>query len=67
MNESLEASFRFSQDEGKWREGRGFSGSSIVKNPPASAGHMGSIPDSRRSHMTSEQLRPCAAVTEPVL
>ena len=67
MNESLGASVRFSQDDGKWREGGGFPGSSVVKKPPASAGDTGSIPDMRRSHMTSEQLRPCATVTEPVL
>ena len=29
----------------------GFSGGSVVKNPPANAENMGSIPDPRRSHM----------------
>ena len=29
----------------------GFPGGSVVKNPPANAGDMGSIPDPRRSHM----------------
>lgn len=29
----------------------GFLGSSVVKNPPAKPGDMGSIPDLRRSHM----------------
>ena len=30
---------------------QGFAGGSVVKNLPASAGDMGSIPDLRRSHM----------------
>ena len=30
---------------------QGFPGGSVVKNLPASAGDMGSIPDLRRSHM----------------
>ena len=29
----------------------GFSGGSVVKNPPANAGDTGSIPDLGRSHM----------------
>jgi len=29
----------------------GFSGGSVVKNPPANAGDMGFIPDPGRSHM----------------
>ena len=29
-----------------------FPGGSVVKNPPANAGVMGSIPDPRRSHMS---------------
>ena len=29
----------------------GFPGDSVVKNPPASAGDMGSIPDLGQSHM----------------
>ena len=29
----------------------GFPGGSVVKNPPANAGDMGSIPDLGRSHM----------------
>ena len=28
----------------------GFPGGSVLKNPPADAGHMGSIPDPGRSH-----------------
>ena len=31
--------------------GGGFPGSSVVKNPPASAGDTGSVPDLGRSHM----------------
>ena len=34
------------------RQCEGFPGGSVVKNPPASAGDMGSIPDSGRSHMS---------------
>ena len=30
---------------------RGFTAGSVVKNPPASAGDMGSIPDLGRSHV----------------
>ena len=30
---------------------RGFPGGSVVKNPPANAGDMGSVPNSGRSHM----------------
>ena len=30
---------------------RDFPGGEVVKNPPANAGHMGSIPDLGRSHM----------------
>ena len=30
----------------------GFPGGSVVKNPPANAGDMGSIPDPGRSHMS---------------
>ena len=30
---------------------RDFSGGAVVKNPPASAGDMGSIPGMERSHM----------------
>ena len=30
---------------------RGFLGGSVVKNPPANTGDMGSIPDPGRSHM----------------
>ena len=32
-------------------KGKGFPGGSVVKNPPASAGDMGSILDPGRSHM----------------
>ena len=41
---------------------------SVVKNPSADAGDTGWIPDPGRSHPhASEQLRPRATTTEPVL
>ena len=40
-----------------------FSGGSVVKNPPAKTGDMGSIPGPGGSHM---QLSPCTAVVEPL-
>ena len=45
----------------------GFPGGSMVKNPPANAGDLGSIPDPGRSHIHSGQLSSCATTTEPVL
>ena len=42
-----------------------FPGGTVVKNPPANSGDMGSSPGPGRSHMP--QLSPCAATTEPVL
>ena len=33
------------------RDTWGFPGGAVVKNPPANAGHMGSIPGPGRSHM----------------
>lgn len=39
----------------------GFPGDSLVKNPPADEGDMGSTPDPIRSHMS------CATILEPVL
>ena len=33
------------------KEERGFSGGSVVRNPPANAGDVGVIPDPGRSHM----------------
>ena len=36
----------------------------MVKNPPANAGDMGSIPGPGRSHM---KLSPCTTTTEPAL
>ena len=45
---------------------RGFPGSAVVENPPASAGDTGSIPGPGRSHMP-EQLSLCATTTEPVI
>ena len=44
----------------------GFPGGSVVKNPPANAGDMGSIPGPRRSHMLWSKLSLCATTTEPV-
>ena len=43
-----------------------FPGGPVVKNPPANAGDMGSIPSSGRFHMPWGNLSPCAATTEPV-
>ena len=39
---------------------------SVVKNLPANAGDMGSIPDWGRSHMPQEQLSLWVATIEPV-
>ena len=44
----------------------GFLAGSMVKNPPASAEDMGSIPDLGGFPLASEQLSPCATI-EPVL
>ena len=44
----------------------GFPGGSMVKNPPANAGGLGSIPDPGRPHIPAGQLSPCAITTEPV-
>ena len=44
----------------------GFPDGSVVKNPPAGAGDMGSILDPGRSH-TAEQLSLYTTTTEPVL
>ena len=41
-----------------------FPGGAVVKNPPANAGDMCSIPGPGRSHMATEQLSPCATTTE---
>ena len=38
---------------------------SVVKNTPASAGNMSSIPDPGRSNMALAQLSPCATAIEP--
>ena len=49
---------------------RGFCGSSVVKNPPAIAGHsgaVGSTPNPGGIPRAAEQLNPCAKTTEPVL
>ena len=35
----------------KWQEDGGFPGGSVVKNPPASAGDVSSIPDPGRPHV----------------
>ena len=42
----------------------GFPGGSMVKNPPVSAGDMGSVPGLGRSHMQPSR---CATTIEPVL
>ena len=43
-----------------------FAGGSVVKNPPCSAGDVGSIPGRGTTiPHTSEQLSPCATTTEP--
>ena len=34
------------------KEGKGFPGGAVVKNPPADTGDMGSSPGPRRSHMS---------------
>ena len=47
------------------QEVSGFSGGSVVKNPPANAGDTGSIPGLGRS--AAEQLSLSAATAEPVL
>ena len=41
-------------------------GGPTVKNPPSSAGDMGSIPAPGKSHILGE-LSPCATITESVL
>ena len=43
-----------------------FPGGSVVKNPPASAGDIGSIPALGRSHMPWKQLSPYTTITEPM-
>ena len=42
----------------------GFTGGSVVKNPPASLGDVGSVPGPGRSHMLRSN---SATTTEPVL
>ena len=44
-----------------------FPGGSVVKNPPASAGDTGSIPDSGKIPHAAEQLSPWATTTGSVL
>ena len=39
----------------------------MVKNLPANAGDVGSIPDSGKIPHAVERLSPCATATEPVL
>ena len=46
---------------------KGSPGGSVVKNPPANAGGMGSIPDRRKISRAVKQLSPCTTATEPVL
>ena len=42
-----------------------FLGGAVVKNPPASAGDMGSSPGSGRLLRVAEQLSPCCRATKP--
>ena len=42
-------------------------GGAVVKNPPANAGDMGSIPGPRKILHAAEQLSPSTTTTEPVL
>ena len=44
-----------------------FAGGTVVKNPPANAGDMGSIPGLGRFPHATEQLSPCTITTEPAL
>ena len=44
-----------------------FPGDAVVKNPPANAGDMGSIPDPGSIPHVVEQLSPSATTTEPAL
>ena len=46
------------------KEKEDFPGGVVDKNPPASAGDMGSILGPRRFHMPREQLSPCTPTTE---
>ena len=46
---------------------RDFRGGTVVKNPPANAGDMGSISWSGKIPHAAEQLSPCATTTEAVL
>ena len=46
---------------------QGFPGGTVVKNLPANAGDMGSIPWSRKIPHAMEQLSPCTTTTEPAL
>ena len=43
-----------------------FPGGTVVKNPPANEGDMGSSPGPGRFPHAAEQLSPCATTTEPV-
>ena len=49
------------------RVSRDFPGGTVVKNPPANAGNMGSSPGLGRSHIATEQLSLCTTTTEPAL
>ena len=46
-------------------EEEGFSGGSVVKNPPADAGDVGSFLGLGRIPHVSEQLSPCTTTVEP--
>ena len=47
--------------------GQGFFCGSVVKNLPANAGDMVSVPGQGKISHAMEQLSPCATTTEPVL
>ena len=49
----------------QWYKAQDSSGNANVKNPPAKAGDMGSIPGPGRSPQAMEQLSPCTMTTEP--
>ena len=48
---TLTESYLEDNSDQKYSWCRGFPGGSVIKNPPAKAEDMGSIPDSGRSHM----------------
>ena len=49
-----------------WKDSGGFSGGSVLKNPPANAGDMSLIPGRGRPPLLQSN-QACAAAIEPVL